>query len=201
VVNAAVRTAEQGFLLLPNLSRQTPLPGTGALDLIGLPALGRVLEGAEYAVSVRAVTGSGMGPPYTVLPLLTAREASQGLAVRSFVPVPTLAVGKTPNGSWARTLSVSWTDRGRSVDLIHYAVSSGAGLISWSIIAPPDALSVELPELGRLPQGDLLPGGLQVVASLASVPELDYAQLDLDQIRNTAWPAYAVDVASTRYER
>jgi hypothetical protein len=201
VVNAAVQTAEQGFLLLPNLSRQTPLPGTGSLDLIGLPALGRVLEGAEYAVNVRAVTGPGMGPPYTVLPLLTAREASQALAVRSFVPVPTLDVGKTPSGSWARTLSVSWTDRGRSVDLIHYAVSSGAGLISWSIIAPPDALSVELPELARLPQGDLLPGGLQVVASLASVPELDYAQLDLDQIRNTAWPAYAVDVASTRYER
>lgn len=201
VINAAVQTSEQGFLLLPNLARQTPLPGTGSLDLIGLPALGRALDGAEYAVTVRAVTGPGMGAPYTVLPLLTAREASQGLAVRSFVPVPTLSVGMTAAGRWARTLSVSWTDRGRSVDLIHYAVSSGAGLITWSVIAPPGVPAVELPELGRLPQGDLLPGALDVVVSLASIPELDYAQLELEQIRRAAWQAYAVDVAPTRYER
>jgi hypothetical protein len=87
------------------------------------------------------------------------------------------------------------------VDLIHYAVSSGAGLITWSIIAPPGVPAVELPELGRLPQGDLLPGALDVVVSLASVPELDYAQLELEQIRRAAWQAYAVDVAPTRYER
>lgn len=201
VVNAAVRTSDQGYLLLPNLSRQTPLPGTGSLDLVGLPSLGRALDGAEYAVSVRAVTGPALGSPYTVLPLLTAREASQGLAVSSFVPVPTLSVGATPGGRWTRSLSVRWTDSGRSVDLIHYAVSSGAGLITWSIIAPPGVPSVELPELGRLPQGDLLPGAVDVVVSLASVPELDYAQLELEQIRRPAWQAYAVDVAPTRYER
>lgn len=201
VVSAAVQMAEQGFLLLPNLSRERPLPGSGSLDLVGLPALGRALAGAEYAVSVRAVTGSAQRPPYTVLPLLTAREASQALPVRSFVPVPTLSVGVTPAGSWTRALSVSWTDRGRSVDLVHYAISSGAGLITWSIIAPPGAPAVELPELGLLPEGGLLPGALDVVASLASVPELDYAQLELEQTRRAAWQAYAVDVAPTRYER
>jgi hypothetical protein len=201
VINAAVQTSEQGFLLLPNLSRQSPLPGTGSLDLVGLPPLGRALDGSEYALSVRAATGPNLGPPYTVLPLLTAREASQGVPVRSFVPVPTLSVGATQAGSWTRALAVTWTDRGRSVDLIHYSVSSGAGLISWSIIAPPGAGAVELPELARLPEGDLLPGALDVVVSLASVPELDYAKLELEQIRRAAWQAYAVDVAPTRYER
>ena len=98
-------------------------------------------------------------------------------------------------------LSVSWTDRGRSVDLIHYSVVSGSGLISWTVAAPPDALSIELPDLSRLPQGDLLPGEVRVLASLASVENFDYARLEIDQLRRFSWQAYALDVAFTRYAR
>ena len=75
------------------------------------------------------------------------------------------------------------------------------GSYPWSVIAPPGQPAVELPELGLLPEGGILPGAVDVVVSLASVPELDYAQLELEQIRRAAWQAYAVDVAPTRYER
>jgi IPT/TIG domain len=200
-VNVAVRTSDQGFLLLPNSSRQAPVPGSSSLSLVGLPALMRGLQGSEYAVSVRAVTGSAASLPQSVLPLITAREASQPIPVRSFVPVPTLSVGSTPSGSWNHSLAVSWTDRGRSVDLIQYAISSGSGLITWSVTAPSDVLSVDLPDLSRLPQGDLLPGGLDVLVALAGLPDFDYGKLEQRALRRAAWQAYSLDVASSHYER
>jgi len=121
--------------------------------------------------------------------------------VRSFVPVPTLSVGSTPQGTWNRSLAVSWTDRGRSVDLIEYSISSGLGLISWTVATPPDVASVDLPDLSRLPQGDLLPGALDVTVSLAGLADFDYAKLGLRQLRRQAWQAFALDVAPSQYER
>jgi hypothetical protein len=200
-VSVAVRTSDQGFLLLPNLSRQAPVPGSSSLSLVGLPALMRGLAGSEYAVSVRAVTGSAAILPQSVLPLITAREASLPVPVRSFVPVPTLSVGSTPEGSWNRSLAVSWTDRGRSVDLIQYSISSGSGLVTWSVTAPADVQSVDLPDLSRLPEGDLLPGGLDVVVSLAGLSDFDYGKLAQSELRRPAWQAYALDIASSHYER
>lgn len=200
-VSVAVQTPDQGFLVLPNLVAEAPVPGSSSLDLVGLPALVRALEGAQYAVSVRAVTGTNQTLPQSVLPLIMAPEASRAIPVRSFVPVPALSVGANPDGTWNHSLSVSWTDRGRSVDLIEYTVSSGSGLINWTVAAPPDVLSVQLPELSALPQGDLLPGALDVVASLAGMDDFDYAKLDLRALRRASWQAYALDIASSHYER
>lgn len=200
-VQAAVQIANQSFVLLPNLVQQAPLPSPNQIGLIGLPALVGALEGAQYALSVQAVTGTAGDLPESVLPLINAPEASQPIPVRSFVPVPTLTVGSTPQSSWDRTLSVSWTDRGRTVDLIEYSISSGSGLINWTVAAAPGDLTVELPDLSRLPEGDLLPGPLDVVATLASVNDFDYAKLSADQLQRFAWQAYAADLGSSRYER
>jgi hypothetical protein len=200
-VSVAVQTGDQGFLLLPNLSVEAPVPGSSSLGLVGLPALLRGLAGSEYAISVRAVTGAAASLPQSVLPLITAREASQPIPVRSFVPVPSLSVGSTAQGAWNRSLAVSWTDRGRSVDLVEYLITSGSGLISWTVATPPDVASVELPDLSGLPQGDLLPGALDVTVSLAGLDDFDYAKLELRQLRRQSWQAFALDVAPSHYER
>jgi hypothetical protein len=60
---------------------------------------------------------------------------------------------------------------------------------------------VLLPDLSRLPDADILPGNLDVVVSLAGLPDFDYSQLDLADLRRSAWPAYAMDRAATRYAR
>jgi hypothetical protein len=186
---------------LPNLALDAPLPGATSLQLIGLPALVGNLEGAEYAVSVRAVTGLGGSLPQSVLPLINAREASEPIAVRGFVPVPTLSVGANQQGTWSRELTASWTEQGRSVDLVLYSISSGGGLITWSVAAPPAAGPVQLPDLSRLPDVDILPGDLDVVVSLAGLTDFDYSELDLADLRRLAWQAYAMDRAATRYAR
>jgi len=200
-VSVAVMTPEQGFFVLPNLALDAPLPGAASLQLIGLPALVGNLEGAEYAVSVRAVTGLGGSLPQSVLPLINAREASQPIAVRGFVPVPTLTVGANPQGTWSRELNASWTAQGRNVDLVYYTISSGGGLITWSVAAPAAAGPVLLPDLSRLPDADILPGNLEIMVSLAGLPDFDYAALDLADLRRLAWQAYAMDRAATRYAR
>lgn len=196
----AVQIPGSGYAMLPNTAVDLPLPGSGSRRVIGLPALLGDLEGGEYVVGARAVTAIGAGP-VSVLPLTTAREASQPVAVGGFVPVPTLTVGTDDQVRWNRQLGVSWTDRGRSVDLVAYEVQSGSGLITWSIIAPPLPETITLPDLSSLPDGDLLPGVVDVTVSLASIPDIDYAQLSLEQVRRSGWEAYAADSTSARYER
>jgi hypothetical protein len=200
-VQAAIQIANQSFLILPNLVQRAPLPSPNQLGLIGVPALVGALEGAQYAVSVQAVTGPAGSLPESVLPLINASEPSQPVPVRSFVPVPTLTVGSTAQSSWDHTLSVSWTDRGRTVDLIEYSISSGSGLINWTVAAAPGDLTVALPDISRLPDGDLLPGPLDILATLASVTDFDYAKLTADQLQRFGWQAYAADLGSSRYER
>jgi hypothetical protein len=87
------------------------------------------------------------------------------------------------------------------VSLVHYDVRSGAGLVTWSIVAPPTAAPFRLPDLSVLPEGDLVPGAIEIVGSLASLPDVDYSELRSAQMRRGAWAAYATDIASSRYER
>jgi hypothetical protein len=86
------------------------------------------------------------------------------------------------------------------VSVVLYEVRSGSGLVTWSIAAPPSAGPPRLPDLGKLPNGGLVPGGIDVVVSLASMEEFNYAELATLQLRRFSWDAYASDVGSSRYE-
>jgi hypothetical protein len=198
-LRVSVEVTPGGYALLPNAWLDVALPADGRRQLIGLPALVGDLTGARYVVGARAVSGSGASPPSSTLPLIEAAEASAPIAVRGFVPIPSVDVGSDAGLRWQRRLAVAWTPAERAVDLLHYSVISGGGLVTWTVVAPASAPEVQLPDLSRLPEGDLLPGPLSVVASLASVPDLDYSALRSTQLRRFAWEAYAVDVATARH--
>jgi len=200
-IRVAVQISAGSFAVLPNALLETPLQGGSGIGLIGVPALVGELEGARYAIGARAVPGSGLGTPLSVLPMITAENTVGTIAVDNFIPVPTLSVGSSAELAWNRELSTSWSGAGREVSLIHYEVRSGAGLITWSIVAPPTAVTFRLPDLSVLPEGDLVPGAIEIVGSLASLPEVAYSGLRSEHMRRGAWEAYAVDVASSRYER
>jgi hypothetical protein len=200
-VRVALQLSSGSFALLPNALLQTPLQGGSNLGLIGVPALVGELEGARYAIGARAVPDSGLGAPLSVLPMLTAENTLGSIVVDNFIPVPSLTIGSNAELAWNRELGTSWSGAGREVSLIHYDVRSGAGLVTWSIVAPPTAAAFRLPDLSLLPEGDLVPGALEIVGSLASLPEFDYSGLRAEDLRRGAWEAYAADVASSRYER
>lgn len=200
-IRVAVQLSAGSFAILPNALLQTPLQGSSGVGLIGLPALVGELEGARYAVGARAVPGSGLSTPLSVLPMLTADNPTGAVVVDNFIPVPSLAVGSDAELAWNRELGTSWSGAGREVSLIHYDVRSGAGLVTWSIVAPPTAAAFRLPDLSLLPEGDLVPGAIEVVGSLAHLPDLEYSELKSEHMRRGAWEAYAADVTSSRYER
>lgn len=199
-VRAAVQISESGFVLLPNLRREVALPGATTTIVVGLPALVGALAGGRYVVGARAVTGPGGSLPHSIVPLITAGDTSLPIGVSGFVAAPALSLGSDDQRTWNRQLGVSWTPSGRNVDLIHYDVRSGSGLINWSVAAPASATSIRLPDLSQLPEGDLLPGTLDVVVSLAGLDEFDYSRLTSRQLRRFAWDAYALDAGNTQYE-
>lgn len=199
-VRAAVEVANEGYALLPNARLEAPVAGGDGLSLIGVPALGGALEGSRYVVGARAFTGASGSAPASVLPLITASEASQTIPIRGFLPVPTLSLGATDTLAWNGELGVDFEDADAAVRLIRYDLRSGGGLISWTVAAPPGNRSVRLPDLSRLPEGGLIAGTLEASVSLASVPELDYAALTSEQLSRFSWEAYATDVARARYE-
>jgi hypothetical protein len=196
-----VQVSAGSFAILPNALLETPLQGGTHLGLIGVPALVGELEGARYAIGARAVPDSGLAAPLSVLPMITAENTVGAIVVDNFIPVPTLTVGSSAELAWNRELGTSWSGAGREVSLVHYDVRSGAGLVTWSIVAPPTAAAFRLPNLSLLPEGDLVPGAIEIVGSLASLPEVAYSELRSEHMRRGAWEAYAVDVASSRYER
>lgn len=200
-IRVAVQLSAGSFAILPNALLQTPLQGQNNLGLIGLPALVGELEGARYAIGARAVPDSGLATPLSVLPMITTDNATGTIVVDDFIPIPTLAVGASAELTWNRELSTTWSGTGREVSLVHYDVRSGAGLVTWTIVAPPTAAPFRLPDLSVLPDGDLVPGAIEIVGSLAHLPEVDYSALESEHMRRGAWDAYAVDIVSSRYER
>lgn len=199
-LRVAVQLTSGSFAILPNALLQAPVQGGGQLGLIGLPALVGDLEGARYAVGARAVPDFGLAAPLSVLPTITAESAAQPVAVNDFVPVPILTLGSDDDVTWNRELGASWSETGREISLVQYELRSGAGLVTWTVVAPPSDAVFRLPDLSQLPEGDLIPGALDVVASLASLPEFNYAELRSQDVRRGAWEAYSADIASSRYE-
>jgi hypothetical protein len=114
--------------------------------------------------------------------------------------VPTLSVGTSDALTFNGELAVAFEDADARVSLIRYELRSGAGLVTWSVAAPPAHRAVRLPDLSRLPAGALVAGTLDVNVSLASVAELEYGALTSEQLSRFSWQAYATDVARARYE-
>jgi hypothetical protein len=199
-VRAAVQIAGSGYAILPNAELQTAVAGGNGLSIIGLPALTGDLEGSRYVVGARAFTGIGRTAPTSVLPLITAPEASRPISVSGFLPVPTLRVGAEGALAWDGELAVTFDDPSGAVSVVRYDIQSGGGLITWSVAAPPAAASFRLPDLSRLPEGDMISGTLDVSVTLANVEELDYTTLGEDQLQRGAWEAYATDLARARYQ-
>jgi hypothetical protein len=199
-LRVSVEMAPGAYAIFPNTQVDVPLPAVAAVSIVGLPALVGNLEGARYVVGARAVTGPLGGTPYSTLPLIETNNSAAQVPVRGFAPVPNITVGSDDSIRWNNSLSVSWVDDGVPVDLALYTIQSGSGLVTWSVAAPPDVSAFTLPDLTALPDGGLLPGALDLVVALAGIADFSYAELRSRHLRRFAWNAYAVDVASTRYD-
>jgi hypothetical protein len=189
----AIDIGETAYAVLPQGTATNLLPLSGSVPLVGIPALDGSLANARYNLSAAAVTGTNLATPASVVTGIETTDANDPITLGGFLPVPTLA--QPGNGSWNGTHVA--LQAGGPVDLAYIQVSSGAGLVTWQIIAPGSDLSFDLPDLGQIAGvGSLVHGHIQTTFWVARVSSFDYGTLRSGQLSPSAWNAYAEDTTS-----
>lgn len=188
----AVMLGNNGFAILPSGQKSPFLPFDGLLKFTYVPALTNELSGAAYLSAVRAGTGPNYAAPLSVVGRMLSNSTSQTIPVNGFVGVPTLAT-PAPNSPWdGRHLAVNFAP-GAPIDLTVYEVTSGNGLIRWTIAVPKGANSIELPDLGPIPYGSIASGPITISIYGARIDGFDYGNLRYRNLRPQGMTAYSLD--------
>ncbi|HEY1956255.1 MAG TPA: IPT/TIG domain-containing protein [Polyangiaceae bacterium] len=191
----ALTLSDGTYGVLPNGDQVTLLPTSSTLSLVGLPALDGALTGESYALSASAATGPNMQAPGSVLAHVLTNDGNDPIALTGFVPVPVL--GTPGSGQWdGKTVSFQ---ESAPVDLVLANVSTGGGLVTWSIVSPGKT-SFTVPDLGAIDATlALAHGTIGTEIYVARIDGFSYASLRSGQLATSAWSAYAFDVAGGAY--
>jgi len=191
----AVTLGSGQYGVLPNGEQLTPLPTSGTLSFVGLPAMAGALTGESYSLSATAATGPYMQAPASVLSHVLTNDGNDPVALTGFLPIPVLG---TPGlGQWNGT-SVSFTE-GAPFDLALAYVTTAGGLVTWSIVSPGEA-SFSVPDLGAIdPTLAIAHGTISTQVFVARIDGFSYASLRSGQLATSAWNAYAFDTLSGAY--
>lgn len=200
VSTLAVNVGAGQFAILPQGTVTTLLPVSGAVSFVGAPSLDGTLSGGSYDLTAAAVTGTGLGPPISVVNRIETTLANDPVTVGGFFEVPALLQPST--GKWNGT-HVTLQATG-PIDLAEVDISSGNGLLTWQIVAPGSDLSFDLPDLTQVPGvATLVPGPINITFAIARINGFDYSSLRSGQFSNAtstgAWSAYALDTAAGSY--
>jgi len=187
-VELAVSLDETTYAILPNGQQSLPLPVSGNVSFIGVPALDNALAGQSYVFSAAAVTGPSASIPSSQVALVETTNADTPVSVGGFLAVPTVL--QPSAGAWAGTqVSIG---EASSFDLLELTVSSG--LVTWTIVAPKGDTSFSVPDLSGFSDAVGLPHGpLQTVVYVASIASFQYGELVTGQLSTGAWNAYAAN--------
>ena len=198
--SVAIQIQDQGFALLPNGTSERSLPGASDFSFVGVPPLVGTLEGTQYVLGARAVTGPGGAPPLTVIGSYSATSTSETLDLGGFVPLP-LLTAPVKNSKWdLSSLSLQQATGGQSVDLTVVHVTAGDGLYVWTLVAPGPRSDLKLPDLAKLAPGSALPvGSMTIETTLAHIEGFDYGSLRYRQLSEKGWNAYATDTFFTQH--
>jgi len=191
----AVMLGNDGYAILPAGVKTPLLPLAGPIPFVGLPALDGSLLGSTYLSTARAVTGPQASAPMSVVGRLLSTSTAEGLLVDGFVGVPTL---NTPasGAAWdGRHLTTTFGAGGSAIDLSVYDITSGGGLIRWTVVVPKGSHAVEVPDLSgfQFPDGGLPGGPITIGVYGARVDNFSYGALRYRDIRPSGMSAYALD--------
>ena len=194
--DVAVTLGQSAYAILPIGSVVTLYPVGGSISLLGVPSLDGALAGQSYAISAAAVTGAGGGTPASYVSGLRTTDSNAPVAVGGFLSVPVLS--QPANGTWSGT-HVSFGSAS-SFDLAEVSVTSGSGLVSWTLVAPVGDTSFDVPDLTGFPDNvGLLRGPIQTAIYVARINSFSYGAVRYGQLGTGAWSAYAVDQLAGTY--
>ncbi len=141
--------------------------------------------------------GAGLTPPGSVVARVTTTNANDPVTIGGFLQPPVL--NEPGSAPWGGT-HVAF-DASGAYDLAVLSVTSGNGLVVWTIVAPGGATAFDLPDLRAIP-GDplgLAPGPITSFLYLARMDAFDYATVRTGQLSPGPWSAYAYDQTNGAY--
>jgi hypothetical protein len=192
----AVTIGNGAYGILPVSAETHLLPLSGDLSFAGVPGLDHGLVNSSYALSGIAATGTMFNNPASVVQNVLTNNANTPVALGGFLQVPVFVEPST--GQWNGT-HISFEASG-AFDLSSITIESSGGLVEWSVIAPGNVTSFDLPDLNALPDSvGLIHGEIQTVIYVARIGGFDYGSLRYGQLQTDAWDAYAFDVATGSY--
>jgi hypothetical protein len=192
----AIDVGDSSYAALPQGTVTSLLPVGGNVSLVGVPALDSTLASARYELSAAAVTGPSWLLPASVVTGIETTDANDPVTVGGFLPIPALV--QPGSGAWSGT-HVTLQASG-PVDLAYLRIGTGAGLVTWQIVAPGSDLSFDVPDLSQLSGvGTPLHGPITTSFVVARLPMFDYGTLRSGQLSSSAWSAYAEDIAPGSY--
>lgn len=195
----ATTLGASAYAILPRGFRTDPLPSPAQIAFVGAPSLDYSMASEQYVLGAVAATGSNLQRPASVVSRIRTRMAGDPVAIGGFLGVPVLQEPGT--GSW-NGHHVAYGGATGPVDLAYIQVTSGAGLVTWSIVAPGGVTDFELPDLAQVPSADpigLVPGTITTSVYVARIEGFSYGRLRSGQLQTGAWSAYAFDALSGAY--
>ena len=182
-----------GYAILPRGTRSATLPAPEALPFIGVPSLDKAMAGEQYVIGGVAATGPDQQLPASVVARVRTTNANTPVSLGGFLGVPVL--GQPGSGVWSGK-RVEFSGATGPADLSVTQVSSGGGLVVWTIVAPGGTTSFDVPDLAALPGPDpvgLMRGAVSTTVYVARIEQFQYGRLRWGQLSTGAWSAYAVD--------
>lgn len=197
--SVAMTLGNAGFALLPRAVQVATLPAPAIIPFVGVPSLDHAATGEQYVLGGVAATGSDLQRPASVVARILTTNANDPVVLGGFLGVPEHVEPGT--GAWGGT-HVEFKGASGPVDLSVTQISSGNGLITWTITAPGGARSFDVPDLSAIPVTDniaLLRGGITTTLRVGRIDGFKYANMRQGQLTTTSWNAHAFDTLSGAY--
>jgi hypothetical protein len=191
LATVSVALGAEGYAILPG-GRKTPLlPMQGSLAFVGLPWLGDELAGATYCSNARAATGPSLTTPLSVVGRVLTNTTAQPVHVAGFVGAPKL-IAPAVNTKWdGRHLTTKFPPG--PIDLTVYTISSGNGLVQWTVAVPKGSHVIELPNLANFSDAGLPAGSITIGITGARIDGFSYNTLTYRDLRASGMNAYSID--------
>lgn len=184
-----------GYMLLPNGSKDALLPLGGPVSFVGVPPLLGALATSSYVATVEASTGSYLSAPVTAVNKQKHRIAGKTVSIGPFLALPRItspAVDKPWDGR-----TVSFELPSGVADVVVIGVGAADGSTQWTLVLPGDTRTVTLPDFSAKPELGLPAGNLVIGVSAAKLDaDFSYDSVRYGQLRRSEWVSYSYDTAN-----
>jgi hypothetical protein len=197
--HVALTLGANAFAILPQGVRVAPLPAPATIPFVGVPSLDHAIAGEQYVLGAVAATGAGLLRPASVVSRVRTTNANDTVALGGFLGVP--VHGEPGAGAWSGT-HVQFSGAAGPSSLSLVQVTSGAGLVTWTIVAPAGVTSFDVPDLAALPgptEYGLVRGPISTTVYVARIDGFSYGRLRYGNLSQGSWTAHAFDTLNGAY--